>query len=129
MTALDQSGNESAKQPSNSVTPGNDGGLNHCGQITQDETWTQVGVHVLNCTVIVPTGKALTVAPGTRIKSESGAGLTVYGTLTVTGTSAQPVVLTSLKDDSIGGDTNGDGGTTNPAPGDWNGINMREAGI
>ena len=41
-----------------------------------------------------------------------------FGHLTVSGTSEQSVVFTSLKDDSVGGDTNGDGPSTGSV-GEW----------
>ena len=44
----------------------------------------------------------------------------MYGTLNIAGT-AEPVVLTSSLDDSVGGDTNGDGATVNPAR-NWYGV-------
>lgn len=40
----------------------------------------------------------------------------------VKGSAAEPAVITSFKDDGAGGDTNGDGATTAPTPGDWYGI-------
>jgi VCBS repeat-containing protein len=73
------------------------------------------------------------------------------GTLRILGTGTNPVVLTSLKDDSaaagelprrpglpsfyvpdtlsaVQGDTNGDGSATAPTPGDWTGIQL-QAGV
>ncbi len=76
----------------------------------------------------VPHGKTLTLAAGTTLKGDAGAGLQVSGGLTSNGTAAAPVVLTSIKDDSAGGDTNSDAMSTTPAAGDWAGIVLSTGG-
>ena len=53
-----------------------------------------------------------------RVKDEPLV-LTVNGVLDLQGTPGDPVIFTSIKDDSAGGDTNLDDGETEPAPGDW----------
>lgn len=92
------------------------------------------GVHVLETfsgsgsnPVIVGSGSTLTLDPGTILKFVRGS-MEVRGTLLCNGTQLQPVVFTSLEDDAHGGDTNLDGGATQPTPGDWSGLSFTAGG-
>ncbi|MDP8211550.1 MAG: hypothetical protein P9M05_12130, partial [Candidatus Stygibacter australis] len=69
----------------------------------------------------------LTIPENEVLKFASTGEIYVYGTIDVNGTEINPVVFTSLKDDEFGGDTNNDGNSTMPAPGDWEGIHLQGA--
>jgi hypothetical protein len=87
----------------------------------------------------VPAGVTLTVDPGVLVKMITGSwclnctndnqvGFEVDGSLVVAGTAASPVTFTSIHDDSVGGDTNSDGGASVPSPNEWNGISAGAGG-
>jgi len=71
----------------------------------------------------VPAGETLTVQAGAIVKFKTGLDwhINVDGTLDVNGTAADPVIFTSILDDTAGGDTALDGPTAG-APGDWAGL-------
>ena len=77
------------------------------------------GALLLRSSVFVPSGLSLSLEPGVTLKLGPGLNFFVQGALFTRGTLQNPVVITSLLDDSVAGDTNGDGGATTPAPGDW----------
>jgi len=92
------------------------------GAIEGDVVWTkEAGPYVVGSVTIL-SGSSLTILPGTVIKVEDGHyPFSVAGTLTVGG-DGERVTITSIHDDSVGGDTNGDDTATVPNPGDWRAI-------
>ncbi len=84
-------------------------------------TWTLPGSpYVLDGNVTVATGAILTVEPGVVVKLNGQfRTLTVNGTLSALGTAASRISFTSYQDDTVGGDSNGDGQASSPAPGQW----------
>ena len=99
-----------------------------CGTISSDATWG-AATYTVTCSLTINSGVTVTMLPGAILKFGSTSYLmTVNGILNVTGSAENPAVFTSLKDDSAGGDTNGDGETTSPAPGDWGGIYVTDTG-
>ena len=98
----------------------------HCGTISSNETWSNSGnVHQITCDVVVASGVTLTIQAGTIIKFNNYTRLTIEGTLRVLGTSGNPVYFTSISDDTIGGDTNGNG-ASNGIPGIWYDIRFTD---
>lgn len=79
------------------------------------------GVFVVATDVAISAPDELVLRQGVVFKFEGGQRslVNLTGTLTVEGTGLEPVVLTSVHDDDIGGDTKKDGAASSPSPGDW----------
>ncbi len=71
-------------------------------------------------------GTPLVIEAGVVVKFEKGISnsLRVQNDFFVKGTAEEPVVFTSIRDDSIGGDTNNDQNKSQPQRGDWSSISF-----
>ena len=99
------------------------------GTIDTDTTWTLANSpYVVDSDVTVAAGVTLTVEAGVVVKFDTDTGtgdqLIIHGTLLAQGTSGNEIYFTSIRDDDVGGDTNGDGSTTSAAAGDWQDIHL-----
>lgn len=104
------------------------------GTLEHNVTWNREGSpYYINGDVRVNDNAVLTVNPDVVVKFAQSKGLSVTGTLTANGTptvgaSTGTIYFTEYRDDAAGGDTNGDGSATTPAPGWWTGIYVNGSG-
>ena len=91
--------------------------------ITTNTTWNEAaGPYVIQNDITVATGTTLTIGTGTVVKFAGPYSLRFNGTLKAGGTATKKVTFTSIKDDSVGGDTNRDGSASAPAAEDWQSL-------
>jgi len=92
-----------------------DGGttVHQGGTLAWNERWGAGTVHVVHGTVTVGSGAVLTIESGAVVKFAEGSKLVVAsGGRCI----AKGVIFTPIADDSVGGDTMGDGDASRPAP-------------
>ncbi len=100
-------------------------GMRLQGQVTGFDSLSTVGPNfpfILSGQLTVNDNAHLRLEAGCTFKSQNSGLLYVYGTLDMDGgPGSAEVILTSIADDGVGGDTNSDGASTG-SPGDWLGI-------
>lgn len=108
----------------NTASGGTSNGLGIYGTVTGDQIWSADSMPYIIVQLFINAGKTLTINPGAILKFGSFGivSINVDGNLNVAGDADNKVYFTSMKDDSVGGDTNGDGSASVPAVGDWRDI-------
>ncbi|MDZ4296297.1 MAG: lamin tail domain-containing protein [Patescibacteria group bacterium] len=99
------------------------------GETSADTTWYRDLPYILEvkgsaALVTVASSTTLTLEPGVVLKplhlvNSANESFLVRGTLNASGTVTLPIIMTSLKDDSAGNDSNADGTASAPASGNW----------
>jgi len=92
------------------------------GGVIGSDTTLAADTYQLTSDLSVPIGVTLTLSPGVVIKSDLGRQILVNGALVATGTSMEPITFTEVRDGSVGLPVVPGA----PAPGYWNGIDVRD---
>jgi hypothetical protein len=95
------------------------------GTLSGNQEWFGSIEYVIGGNLTIPTNVTLRIDPGAIVKFDLGVNLTAEsgGTLIATGTVAQPIVFTSVNDESVGANTSGV--PTTPQAGDWDSIYLK----
>ena len=99
--------------------------------LVRSGVWELAGVpYIIDGDVTIPPGVELTLPAGAILKINSfHHNFEIQGKLSSIGTEQQPITLTSDHDDSVGGDTNGDGDESRPEGDDWAGLSFAPGSV
>ncbi|HEY0221090.1 MAG TPA: hypothetical protein VGC58_02595 [Candidatus Paceibacterota bacterium] len=114
----------------NTITGNSPRGYVMTGPLGSDQTWSSDTIpYVIPSSFSIPSGKTLSLTSSTTIKFlDTSSGLSISGNLLALGISRKPIYFTSIKDDSVGGDTNADGSGSYPSYTDWKQIQINSGG-
>ncbi|MBI2439302.1 MAG: hypothetical protein HYV45_01720 [Candidatus Moranbacteria bacterium] len=98
--------------------------------VSGEMTLSKDGLPYVLFALTLPSGATLRVLPGVVVKTNYHTfPLVSSGRVILGGQSNEPVIFTSLRDDSILGDTNRDGNATIPQKGDWIGLSFSQGTV
>ncbi|MCP3882680.1 MAG: hypothetical protein GY701_30440, partial [Sulfitobacter sp.] len=118
----DGAGNVSDGTQTGTVIPSGTAVTTVSGTLNSDTTWG-AGVYYVSDYLTISSGATLTILPGVVVKFAAQRYLNISaGALYAVGTVSKPIVFTAYTDDSVGGDSNGDGSATSPVRGYWDRI-------
>lgn len=107
-----------------------EGNLSSNAMLTKRDVGQIYNVAYIMDNLTVMPNTTLTVGEGVVIKfTNYYAGISVDGSFVAVGTAKSPIVFTTIKDDSKGGDTNGDGNLSTPQKGSWYAIQFRSSNL
>ncbi|MFA6253900.1 MAG: alpha/beta hydrolase [Candidatus Paceibacterota bacterium] len=97
--------------------------------LSTNTTWTKAASpYIITDDVYINNGVTLALEPGTIVKFKNKSAFYINGELSAQGNTGDEIYFTSYKDDSISGDSNGDGTTTIPAMRDWDQLYVLATG-
>lgn len=91
------------------------------------DVWSANTVYWVKKSITLNVGQTLSIEPGAVIKFADNVDFNINGTLIADGTAEDKIFFTSQYDDAIGGDSNGDERTTQPAKGNWRRVLVNES--
>lgn len=92
--------------------------------ITTPTTWKAGNTYVIKNKNITVRQTSLTIEPGVVVKLKDARLDVVGGSIIANGSADKRITFTSLADDSLCGDSNGDKNATQAQKGDWRGIHL-----
>lgn len=94
--------------------------------IIEDMVWTANDSPYHVNSITISASSTLTIEPGTIVKFTDNARVRIEGSIDAQGTDTEPIYFTSVHDDTIGGDSNGNGTSTVPGSSRQTSVGWRD---